>query len=87
MFALRHGGAGLNLIFEHGGALKAGLKAPPRGEADDEGLALARQAEQDADEDGRVFHYHVTKRRRYSFAARRECNHRDHWPLSRSIIT
>ena len=46
VFALTHGRAGLNFTFEHGGAPK---KAPPGGEAGDESLAVARQAEQDAD--------------------------------------
>ena len=46
MFALTHGRAGLNFTFEHGGAPK---KAPPGREADDESLAVGRQAEQDAD--------------------------------------
>jgi hypothetical protein len=46
MFALTHGRAGLNITFEHGGAP---MKAAPGEEADGESLAVARQAEQDAD--------------------------------------
>lgn len=49
MFALTHGGAALNFSYEHSGAPNAEPKAPPGGEADDESLAVARQAEQDAD--------------------------------------